>query len=117
LDEGRATITDEDKMNLRKSSRRLKESGQLLKSSGVSSAQNVNEKPQKKMSRDPFPNRSQSWTCIIAWSMHLEAFCSEARRFKFNKFSDFWASVDYTSTSWGVDRATTWRTGGSIVDL
>ena len=55
-------------MNLRKS-RRQRESGQLLKSSGGSSAQNVNEKPQKKMSRHPFPNRSQSWTCIIAWSI------------------------------------------------
>jgi hypothetical protein len=55
-------------MNLRKS-RRQRESGQLLKSSGGLSAQNVNEKPQKKMSRHPFPNRSQSWTCIIAWSI------------------------------------------------
>jgi hypothetical protein len=106
LDEGRATITDEDKMNLTKS-RRRKESGQLLKSSGGSSAQNVNEKPQKNMSGHPFTNRSQSWTCIIAWSMHLETFRSEARRFKLNKFSDFWASGDYKCTSWAVDRATT----------
>jgi hypothetical protein len=42
-------------MNWRKS-RRRKESGQLLKSRGGSSAQNVNEKPQKKMSGHPFTN-------------------------------------------------------------